>query len=188
MPKNRRNAQRAHGANFSLRVRTVHMYPVFAYKPGEPDPEPAHVVCHAKTVDEYGMPERCGAHIPATHVPFGPLPACPKCGAALKHDHWVPDEKPIDFITKELKREWLELRYVSSHCRGSVLRMKLLLPPRPQVSVTTLGILDGLVMNKPYARAVVEAWRGEFREAAPHWSRYGLNAEALRADVIEAAA
>jgi hypothetical protein len=166
MAKKRRSRQRAQGAPTKLRHLTVMQYPVYAYKPGEPDPEPAHIRCAMCCEVSY-----------LEAVPFGPLLACDVCGAGLSHGDFVAAEKPLLFLTREEKQAWLDQRFVSSHMRGSVLRLKLLLPPRPQPSMTTTGISEGVADGKAYALAVLAAYTPCDREGTiPQWDRYGEEA------------
>lgn len=165
MPKKHRSTKRAKGAPIKLRHLTMTMYPVYGYKPGEPNPEPAHVRCG-----------ECGEILYMEAVPFGPLLPCPECGFGLDHGEFVAAEKPLWFLTRAEKQDWLDNRYVSSHMRGSVLRLKLLLPPRPQPSMTTTGVSDGVVDGKAYAVAVLAAYTPSDRVGIPEWAPYGENA------------
>lgn len=160
MPKKHRSTRRALSANNPVQ----HMYPVYAYRSGEPDPDPAHTLCD------------CGDKFYVASIPYGPLLACPECGRGIQHSDFVADEEPIFRLTREQKQEWLDLRYVSSHKRGSVLRLKLLLPPEPQVSVTMQGVSDGVVMGRPGALAALAAWSPRDREFVPRWANYGAQA------------
>lgn len=165
MPKNQHCRERASRAQGGARM--VHTYPVYAYKRPDSDPEPtkAHLHCRQCTHEHW-----------TETVPFGPLPACEMCGFGLTHDSFVAAEKPVLFIDKDMRNQWKEWGYITSHCRGSILRFRLLLPPRPQPSVTLSGIPEGLAMNRPYAQAVAEAWRGSYRPQAPEWKPYGEGA------------
>lgn len=162
MAKNHRSPYRAPHAVTKLRTHPVHTYTVYAYRPGSPDPETAHIHCG-----------NCGEDYSAESVPFGPLRACEECGEGLLHRDWVAAEKPVMLINKQTRNQWIDEKIVTSHSRGAVLRFRLLLPPKPQVSITTSGISDGVAMGRAGARAVLAAYTPCDRVGIPRWEAFG---------------
>jgi len=61
----------------------------------------------------------------------------------------------IDWNTRQI---WLDQGAIEIINDGTAVRLKLNLPPKPQASVTTRGIPDGIVMGLGYARAILAAW------------------------------
>lgn len=91
----------------------------------------------------------------------------------------VLGESPLTWVDKKTRDEWLDCRAVTSYSRGSMVRLTINLMPKPQVSVTTMGISDGVAAGMPYARSVLAAWTPRDRAGTiPRWARYGEGDEA----------
>ena len=72
----------------------------------------------------------------------------------------ITGEQPLCFITKEVKDQWERDGAIRSVNRGRDVRLKLNLPPRPQLSQTMgQNLIEGCWGRKGFALAIAEAWK-----------------------------
>ena len=89
----------------------------------------------------------------------------------------VLGETPICYIDRATRDVWLDQGAVTSYTRGSMVRLTINLPPRPQPSVSMSGVSDGVAMGRKFARACLAAWTPrDIARPVPQWAPYGASA------------